>query len=254
LRPGSRARRDSFTLIELLVVVAIIALLAALLLPALRNAKDRGKRASCLNNLRQLNHLVAVYASDYDDTLPTPVYQNASELLRYFNEPKGLGHLFYNHFLTVGTARSYFCPSGAVRSGDYWYSPMWTSHQWFSEHHPLSDGFAFQGSSYAIYNPRYNEIIPGVLPTIKLGGLPPSTPLVFDVWVAWSQTGSGLPLTWHQFEGINVSYADGSARWVAFSTLVKGQTQAATDNVKLWGNSSDGGWQATFYALIKNAY
>jgi type II secretory pathway pseudopilin PulG len=51
-------------LIELLVVVAIIALLAALLLPALKTARDKGKQAACLNQLRQLMLTVHLYAGD----------------------------------------------------------------------------------------------------------------------------------------------------------------------------------------------
>jgi prepilin-type processing-associated H-X9-DG protein/prepilin-type N-terminal cleavage/methylation domain-containing protein len=57
--------RCCFTLIELLVVVAIIAILAALLLPALRRAKEAGRSAVCTNNLRQLGLVQLVYAGDY---------------------------------------------------------------------------------------------------------------------------------------------------------------------------------------------
>ncbi len=62
--------RQAFSLVELLVVVAIVALLAALLLPALSRARDRSRRAVCASNLRQLGLALASYAQDHDGRLP----------------------------------------------------------------------------------------------------------------------------------------------------------------------------------------
>lgn len=62
--------RAGFTLIELLVVVAIIAILAALLLPSLSKAKDKAKTTACANNLKQLGLLVRMYAEDNNGFLP----------------------------------------------------------------------------------------------------------------------------------------------------------------------------------------
>lgn len=66
-------RKSAFTLIELLVVVAIIAILAAMLLPALRRAKEHSDSTVCLNNLKQLYLAWSFYAEDHDN-IPPPSY------------------------------------------------------------------------------------------------------------------------------------------------------------------------------------
>ena len=58
-----------FTFIELLVVIAVIAILAALLLPALARAKDAAKRVRCTSNARQFGFDIVLYADDHGDTL-----------------------------------------------------------------------------------------------------------------------------------------------------------------------------------------
>jgi len=63
------SKKRAFTLIELLVVIAIIALLVAILVPALRRANEQGKRAVCLNNLKQLMLAWILYADANDDKI-----------------------------------------------------------------------------------------------------------------------------------------------------------------------------------------
>lgn len=69
-RPDSAGAPAGFTLIELLVVIAIIAVLASMLLPALAKAKEKGQRARCIANVKQILVSTHMYVSDFGDSLP----------------------------------------------------------------------------------------------------------------------------------------------------------------------------------------
>jgi prepilin-type N-terminal cleavage/methylation domain-containing protein/prepilin-type processing-associated H-X9-DG protein len=73
----SRERRpihSIFTLIELLVVIAIIAILASMLLPALTQARESGRKILCLSNIKQVGQIFEFYATDYDGYYPSSTH------------------------------------------------------------------------------------------------------------------------------------------------------------------------------------
>ncbi|MGB8168907.1 MAG: prepilin-type N-terminal cleavage/methylation domain-containing protein [Chthoniobacteraceae bacterium] len=70
LRSASGSPRGAFTLVELLVVVAIIAILAALLLPVLETVRSQARSGACISNLRQIGAGIALYAADHDGQIP----------------------------------------------------------------------------------------------------------------------------------------------------------------------------------------
>src|SRR3972149_886514 len=65
--------RSGFTLIELLVVITIIAILASILLPSLKNAREMAKKAKCIGNLRQCYMATMMYINDYNGYLPANI-------------------------------------------------------------------------------------------------------------------------------------------------------------------------------------
>lgn len=120
-------RASSFTLIELLMVIAIVALLAALLSPALKKARDAARRMGCVNNLRQIGVALIAYANDNSGSLPDWRWQE--ELTPYLsNQKAGI-----NYWLPVG-----MCPSSPTTM------PFGS---WAGS--PLHAHYAYKGTYYA---------------------------------------------------------------------------------------------------------
>jgi prepilin-type N-terminal cleavage/methylation domain-containing protein len=234
-RGDSSETRRAFTLIELLVVIAIIAILAALLLPALSSAKEKSRRAACLNNLRQVGVGVTMYTGENQDFLITAK-------LNHFNDPLDLS--FVQICLDVPGAAAaksvglnvasnqptiWTCPnrpglplfeSGAIFPGGQ------NVDQW-------NIGYQYFGGVSKWYNPAFPDGIPSRSP-VKLAqaqaGWCLAADTVMKIEGSWAgQIYQGRPaalfgnLPSHRASSLpgggNQLLADGSGRWIQFNQM-----------------------------------
>lgn len=128
-------KTQAFTLIELLVIIAIIAILAGLLLPALSSSKERARLAYCSNNIRQLNLTHFLYSTDNNDNLASNGYAFDQGMTPfqlwvqgYLNEE--VGHDLTNKSLMLNprlalfasylqTLEIYKCPSDRIKFNQF---------------------------------------------------------------------------------------------------------------------------------------
>ena len=205
-----------FSLIELLVVVAIIAVLAGLLLPALNMARELAKSAVCGNNLRQMGHGSTMYASDWNDWLPRGLsytYPYETYIVFHRDIRDGAGQMvpfgpaiLYRLGYLSGDPAVFYCPSLAGRGlcAAYYPSPW---------------GSAPRGWKVAIgylYNPhKWNH------PYRKLDTYPVDRALAMDhlMTVAEGPHSMGEP-------GWNLLFADGHVTYKADRSVFNYVTQA----------------------------
>lgn len=100
-------KQKKFTLVELLVVVAVIAILASLLMPALQSARERAKDSLCKANLKQLGYGYVLYSSDWNDYLPSCNSPWCAKLPEYVNQKDG----FNGIFICPAASKTYSVPS-----------------------------------------------------------------------------------------------------------------------------------------------
>jgi len=203
----------AFTLIEVLVVIAIIAILAAILLPVLSSANARALRTTCMNNLRQINVAVRLYAEENGDVLPNiglRTYSTYREAIKGYvglNTPESAQDRIFicpaDTFYVDGTNYSVALPYGRHTYEIFDYT-----------------SYMFDGANLATNN--VNFIFTGTLPGV--GGLKMSAVKNSARTLLVEEATCVLPWSWHRPEppsspgvlsfnnAMNaVSYVDGHA-------------------------------------------
>ena len=155
IRTKTRAHSINFTLIELLVVIAIISILMAMLLPALKKAKDVGKQIQCTGNLKQVGLGCQLYLNDYG-WLPAAIWQPtiyyASRWFEWDTSLPALGYVTNTVSISavdwevqwgVGHRSPYACPTVEKTDARFNTTTLTMNHQLNANPHLKGPSFRF---------------------------------------------------------------------------------------------------------------
>lgn len=180
-------RRKIFTIIELLVVVSILAILVALLLPALNSAREKAKEITCTSNLKQIGTASFSYSDDNDGRLPQAA-DDASAILA-----KHLANYMGTAEYTLEQKGVWFCPSYEKLPSDN------GTTQYYGSYNPINvHNYALGAGWYGSGDTAMTQ-----LGTAKLSMLEPSIFLLSNkkpeyFWSAMGNVGPRAPLTKEQ--------------------------------------------------------
>jgi len=203
-------KEKGFTLIELLVVVAIIAILAAMLLPALSKAREKARQAVCMGNLKQISTGLAMYMDDNDGYFPAAYYHIDSQKLPIY-KVIGKHYLGYKgaNLNDVGNAHKevplWVCPSVRPNTpSDYgWNYGSYSPSRRFSS--------VITATSQRFYKVRYYGT--GVYGYVSTGiG---NVGMMYEAYMGYYpiQQNDAWALRDRHTDGQNILFADGHVEW-----------------------------------------